>query len=342
MFALHAVTIAQFSFVQITDLHIADGKYNLYHHDNNGVMFQKVLNAVNGTIPKPAFVVATGDISNIGEGGISTGSEGMYEALTKHLFANRSLYPAPGDLFIDSARHVPIYFTPGNHDYYTRFIPYVTTGTLAYYAKHISPDTDYCVVYKNAVILFVRSGHDAHRSLKEDKDWKKPECSGLSNSQCSWIRNTLKTYSDKRKIIVMHHPAVDVNGIKVDGTVNTIVCDTADGSLCRNRTMFLNICDSNHVDVVLNGHSHQNVVCNRAGKVVDNNWALGTRYVQTAPGFLGCYRIITVDSGFVYVGIPQITSSIDDKNISSPGVLKYDETFANTENFISFGELKIQ
>jgi hypothetical protein len=106
----------------------------------------------------------------------------------------------------------------------------------------------------------------------------------------------------------MHHPPSNANGIFYDGTPCTQVLDTADGSILNNRTTFLNILDSNHVDIVLCGHVHQNVVCNRAGTVVPENWPTATRYVQTGGGFQGCYRIIIVDSNFVYVGTPQIAS----------------------------------
>ena len=106
----------------------------------------------------------------------------------------------------------------------------------------------------------------------------------------------------------MHHPPSNANGTLYNGTAYTAITDTADGSLLNNRTMLLNICDSNHVDIVLAGHVHQNVVCNRKGAVVADNWSLGTRYVQTDGEFNGSYRIITVDSNFVYVGTPQIAS----------------------------------
>ena len=66
--------------------------------------------------------------------------------------------------------------------------------------------------------------------------------------------------------------------------------------------------DSFHVDVVLAGHSHQNVVVDREGNVVDDNCnTCGTRYVQTGPAFGGCYRSITVDSTFVTVSAPLVS-----------------------------------
>jgi 3',5'-cyclic AMP phosphodiesterase CpdA len=300
------ISFAQFTFAHITDLHVADGMFNVGSYDLNGVEFQIVLNNLNNLNTPLAFVAASGDISNMGSAGTVSGTEGMYGALTGHLFANQLTNPAPGDFFIDANRTIPIYFAPGNHEYYTTLTPPTSDTNLAYYLKHVSPDADYFIVKNNAIILFVRSGWDDNRSILIDQDIDNPEGSGLTLGQCQWVRNTLHTYSNKRKIIVMHHPPSNANGILYDGTPYTAIIDTADGSLMNNRTMFLNICDSNHVDIVLCGHVHQNVVCNRKGTVVPENWPSGTRYVQTAGEFQGSYRIITVDSNFVYVGTPQL------------------------------------
>lgn len=108
----------------------------------------------------------------------------------------------------------------------------------------------------------------------------------------------------------MHHPAVNVAGTNSDGTPFIgVITDTADNSITNNRTNFLNICDSNHVDIVLNGHEHQNVVANRKGHVISENWPDSTRYVQTAAAFNRSYRIITVDSSFVTVSTPMRSCS---------------------------------
>jgi 3',5'-cyclic AMP phosphodiesterase CpdA len=128
---------------------------------------------------------------------------------------------------------------------------------------------------------------------------------GLSDNQCSWLRNILSSNSGKRKIIVMHHPPVNAAGTNSDGTPFTaFTLDTASYSLQNNRTNFLNICDSNHVDVVLAGHEHQNVVANRKGDTINENWPNGTRYVQTAASFNRSYRMITVKPDFVTVSPP--------------------------------------
>jgi 3',5'-cyclic AMP phosphodiesterase CpdA len=248
--------------------------------------------------PKPAFVLATGDISNIGNSSAVSG--GMYTALTQHLYPSNLLYPAVGALHIDSAQTIPMYFAPGNHDYYTTLLPPGTLtqlNTLPNYAKYIAPDSDYAVNTPICVILFVRSGTDISYLISTD-----PKGSGLTNAQITWIRSELAANSTKRKIIVMHHPGANLNGTNCDGSAYTSVTSASQSSFYVNRTEFLNICDSNHVDVVLTGHQHQNVVVDRNGTLVaDNCNTCGTRYVQTGPAFAGCYRAITVDSSFVTV-----------------------------------------
>ncbi len=101
----------------------------------------------------------------------------------------------------------------------------------------------------------------------------------------------------------MHHPALNVAVTNSHGTPFTpAISDTSYNSIQNNRTNFLNVCDSNHVDVVLNGHEHQNVVANRQGDTVAENWHNGTRYVQTAAAFNRSYHIVTVVQDFITVG----------------------------------------
>ena len=111
----------------------------------------------------------------------------------------------------------------------------------------------------------MRSGWDISYLISLD-----PKASGLSDAQCNWIRSELGLNSGKRKMIVMHHPAANFTGTNCDATTHTAIADSATATMYVNRTTFLNICDSNHVDVVLAGHSHQNVVVDRQGNQVDD------------------------------------------------------------------------
>jgi 3',5'-cyclic AMP phosphodiesterase CpdA len=296
---------AQFSFVHMSDMHVSNIPSS--NSDTNAQYFQCAIKEFAALDPKPAFVIVTGDIADIG----NLQPDGMYPTITQHLFPPSLTNPAVGDYFIDSAKTIPIYFTPGNHEYWTGFdsihVP-ISNDTLFYYPKYIAPDTDYVINTDIAIIVFLRSGHDSPYGYPPN-----PAIimgTGLSNAQCSWLRNILSQNSNKRKIIVMHHPPVNAAGTNSDGTPFTALpLDTATNSLQNNRTHFLNICDSNHVDVVLAGHEHQNVVANRKGDTISENWPSGTRYVQTAAAFNRSYRIITVDSAFVTVSRPMRSCS---------------------------------
>ncbi len=297
-------TFAQFTFVHITDLHVSDASSYVNSVDNNAEKFQCYIKEFAELTPRPAFIVASGDISNIG----NVGPYGMYPMLTQYLFPGLILNPGVGEYFIDSARTIPIYFTPGNHDYRTGNLPPLSTTDLTYYSKYVAPDTDYVLTTNDAVVLFLRSGYDENRPLWEDSNPMNPESSGLTNAQCNWIRNVLSNNSNKRKIIVMHSPTVNVVGKNPDGTVYAgSILDGADGSILHNRITFMNICDSNQVDVVLAGHVHQNVVASRSGNIVNENWPDSTRYVQTGAAFDGSYRIISVDPSFVTVSPPLLS-----------------------------------
>lgn len=303
MFITVTGSFAQFTFVHISDLHVCDNTTlgNIGNYDMDGAMFECCLRQFRALNPKPAFVVASGDISNVGMIGIT---DGMYGALTCHLYPAPISNPGPGAYYIDAALTIPIYFTTGNHEYYQLIVPPIIKNTPQYYAENVSPDSDYVITMNNAVLLFLRT--DGDRPLWEDSSPLIGESKGITAAQCSWLRHTLGAAGNKRKIIVMHHPPVNVAGTNVDGSPFTdYIAGTDDGSILNNRDVFLNICDSNHVDVVLAGHIHQNVVANRAGNVVDNNWPDATRYVQTCEEFHGGYRIITVDSSFININDPQ-------------------------------------
>lgn len=309
---------AQFSFVHITDLHIADGS-SAGGYDLNGVIFEQVIDEINNLNPKPAFVVATGDISHAG----AYGSNGMFPAITQYLYPDSMSNPAPGDYFIDSLHTIPIYFIPGNHDYRTTNVP-PWNGDLTYFTAYLCSEPDYFFVHQNTAIICMNSGYDDLRPLWEDTNVMSPESSGFTNEQIIWLRAVLSANANKLKIILMHSPPVNVVGLFCDGSVFTgTFVDMADGSIKYNRDVFLNTCDSNNVDAVVAGHAHQNVVVSRSGVIVNENWADSTRYVQTGASLNGCYRIISVDSGFVNVGFPQIAQPTSVNETYSSDVVIY-------------------
>jgi UDP-2,3-diacylglucosamine pyrophosphatase LpxH len=297
-----------FTFIHLSDLHVSTVPSAVNQCDLNGAEAKCYLQTFAAMNPRPAFVLCTGDISNIGNSTDVPG--GMYTALTQYLYPHGLSNPGVGALFIDSAQTIPIYLAPGNHDYYTSLTSFsLSTETLPYidslpnYVQNIGPDSDYAVSTNISVVLFMRSGHDISYLISTD-----PKGSGYTDAQISWMRTVLQQNQNKRKIIVMHHPPSDANGYAC-GIANFSGNGTdSSSSFLNNRDVFLDLCDSFHVDLVLAGHVHQNVVVNRYGNVIDENCdTCGTRYVQTGPAFAGCYRAITVDSSFITVSKPMLS-----------------------------------
>ena len=287
-------SFAQFTFIHLSDMHVSSIPFA--ESDTNAQYFHCYIKEFANLAPKPAFVAVSGDVSNVG----NLSPDGMYPVITQYLFPPTQTNPGIGDYYIDSAKTIPIYFVPGNHEYWVALVnPPVSNDTLTYYKKFLIPDEDYAITNDIAVIVFLRSGSDSTITASNKKG------RGLSNEQIAYLRDVLRIHKDKRKIIIMHHPAVNAVGTNSDGTPFTgVINSPEDCSIANNRTTFLNICDSNHVDVVLDGHEHQNVVANRAGKVISENGLDSTRYVQTAAGFNRSYRIITVDASHVTVSPP--------------------------------------
>jgi 3',5'-cyclic AMP phosphodiesterase CpdA len=317
-------SFAQFTFVDISDMHVSDIPFQ--NSDTNGQYFQCYIKEFANLNPKPAFVIVTGDISNAG----NVAPNGVYPTITQYLFPPSLTNPAIGEYFIDSAMTIPIYFTPGNHEYWKELVnPPPSSDTLTYYKEFLTPDTDYTITTSLAVLVFLRSGSDVYASTTNI------EGNGLTLAQCAYLRSTLNANSSKRKIVIMHHPAVNAVGTNSDGTPYTgPISDTADNSIINNRTTFLNICDSNHVDIVLNGHEHQNVVADRKGYVINENCLdSSTRYIQTAAAFNRSYRIITVNPTVInvsaplrscnsFVGINEVSNSLNISVFPNPAIDK--------------------
>lgn len=292
-------TFSQFNFIHITDLHVGDGSPEglIGNCDVNGTKFNCCIRKYKIMHPKPEFIIASGDISNVG----NLPPDGMYSAITRHIYPQPLKYPQPGEYYIDMAQTIPIYFTPGNHEYYAGIVPPIFLSEPTYYEEHISPDRDYVLYIGNAVILMVRAGYNL--PFWEGVNPFTAKANGLTDEQCQWMRYQLSAAGNKRKIIVMHQPVQESSGIHLaDSASNPLPDDN--GSFENNRTTFRNICDSFHVDVVLFGHTHDNVVLNRRGYIVDENWRGGVRYVQTASELDGSYRVITVRNDFITVGNP--------------------------------------
>jgi 3',5'-cyclic AMP phosphodiesterase CpdA len=307
---------SSFSFIHLSDLHVSTVTSAVNQCDVNGAKASCYLPFFAAMNPKPAFILGTGDISNIGNSTAVPG--GMYSAITQYLYPHGLQYPAPGALFIDSAKTIPIYLAPGNHEYYTTLTGFsLTTETLPLldsipnFVQNIGPDSDYAISTPISVVLVMRSGYDVSYTISFD-----PKGSGYTPAQIDWMRSVLAANQNKRKILIMHHPPSNDEGTTCGIATNSAISNDSSATFYYNRHAFIDICDSFHVDLVLCGHSHQNVVVDKNGNMIDENCdTCGTRYVQTGPAFAGCYRLITVDSNFITVGKPQL--SCDSATVST-------------------------
>ncbi len=241
---------SSFTFIHLSDLHVSTVPSAVNQCDLNGAKAQCYLQTFAGMEPKPAFILCTGDISNIGNSTAVPG--GMYTALTQYLYPHGLMYPGVGSLFIDSAQTIPIYLAPGNHEYYTTLTSFsIATETLPLldsipnYVQNIGPDSDYAISTDISVILFMRSGHDVSYLISTD-----PKGSGYTDAQISWMRSVLAQNQNKRKIVVMHHPPSDAGGYSCGIATFSGNGTDSSSSFYYNRDAFLNICDSFHVDLV--------------------------------------------------------------------------------------------
>ena len=295
----------KFYFIHITDMHVSTIPYFTELFDYNANKANCYFNYFFNLNTKPAFIVASGDISNFGH----LHPTGMYHILTNILYPKNIFYPNPGDLYIDSTLLIPIYFAPGNHDYYS--ITYLPEGgytflpfSLEYYSYYLSPDTDYFVLKDNLILISLRSGPDSTSGDYMNSPYYLG--SGLTIEQCNWLRDILYQNVDKRKVIFMHH---------------------CPWNLANNKDVFVNICDSAKVDVVLCGHTHQNTVKDKNFNNVDENFTGGTRFIETAAAIDLFYREITIEDTFVFVSQPKIVTdciSNINKKYSTNEILFYD------------------
>ena len=96
-----------FYFVHISDTHLLHRLFD--RNETSKKRLDSVLEYIISFNEKPAFVVITGDLVEWGSG--VSGSMN-YRTLMKCFYEKDNRY------YADSNYSIPVYFTPGNHDYY--------------------------------------------------------------------------------------------------------------------------------------------------------------------------------------------------------------------------------
>jgi predicted MPP superfamily phosphohydrolase len=245
----HAVKIIdeepeEFSFVQLTDLHI--GKvYNLI---NEKEMLADVIHYVNEEV-KPDFVVLSGDLVD------------WYNSRNK-----RNFFLELQEIIVmcDS----PVFTIPGNHDRYEHrlLLLYNPFYDLSNYHFYINPLNDYAFEYGNMNFLLLDSGYDYSRWEIKLNIWSPtPEGSGLTDTQIYLIENELGN-DEINQNIIMHHPAV--NEID-DYGLFSVPDDLPSGNdecIAFNREKFIEYCLASNVSLVLAGHTHNNKILDFLGE----------------------------------------------------------------------------
>lgn len=221
-------------FVHVTDTHIL---HQLYDPSETRIdKLQNLIDNINSFPQKPSFIAITGDLVEWGNG--MSGSLN-YMALINCFHKNDSQY------YIDSNFSIPVYFTPGNHDYYQYW-------NLINYHRFINKDKRYVVTFDNTSLFFIDSGFHCLMPIK----FLRVLGSGITRHNIRWLDNSLKNCESKHKIILMHHPAINWFNSDV---------------IARNRYLFIDLCEKYDVDLVLTGHTHASRVFDNEGNFYPNN-----------------------------------------------------------------------
>ena len=264
-----------FYFVHITDTHVVNKLFD--RNEVSKKRFTTVIEKIISLNPKPAFVVLTGDIVEWG-GSDVTGAMN-YQTLLE------CLYEQNDQLYIDDGYTIPLYTTPGNHDY-------MSDNSLENYhtyidKNHVIEGDRYIVTLHEVSLFFMDSGFEYIL-----EPWDYSFGSGLYDGDIEWLEDTLSECTSKHKIILMHHPAInfrDIFGVMID-------------VIARNRENFIDVCLKYDVDLVLAGHTHDSIVFdsdeNKIGDLPLKCSEYSTLFVQTDDCKQGInYRIISYVNG---------------------------------------------
>ncbi len=302
-----------FYFVHLTDTHIKHKLYDIT--EKTKARLSTVIDHIISFEKKPAFIVITGDLTEWGGSGV-TG------ALNCMAFAD-CFYEMDGQLYADEELSIPVYTTPGNHDY-------CFNRNLKNYHKyidknHIDENDRYIVTHENVSLFFMDSGPNYYLN---PFTWIDICGEGFYNCDIEWLEDSFKNTSQK-KIVLMHHPAV--NKRNKWGFIG--------GVLIRNRENFIDLCDEYDAELVLAGHTHHAVVYDSNQNLYNdlplNSSMYPTLHVQSddCKGSIH-YRNISIigDDIWVEESVELKTDMLNENSIKS----RYEYIFLNIEKYISY------
>jgi len=267
-----------FYFVHITDTHV---KHKIF--DSTEISEKKLRSLIDQVCSfekKPAFIVITGDLTEWGGNRIS----GALNCLA----FDSCFYTKNSSLYADPGYSIPIFTTPGNHEYcYNR--------NLTNYYRFIHPVDRYIVKYQDISLFLMNSGPSYYEELY---NWfENIDGDGLYDNDIEWLESHLEECNSSIKIVLMHHPAINVRDI------NGIMWNV----LARNRVFFISLCEQYEVEAVLAGHTHNEGIFDGNETFYYVNTSLNcslypTLFVQTDDCKQGVhYRNVSIRSNNVWL-----------------------------------------
>ena len=314
-----------FYFVHITDTH--------YGKNGARVAVKRLIDEILTWDPKPAFVIVTGDILDLG-----WCSPPVPPVCPTPFFEQESndysVFEGDFQRLVDNG--IPYFVCPGNHDYYSW--PFITWDlNLSKYDDHFPISFESEIIQNSLHIISINSGGD---ELSESP-FRPPKGNGLSD--LDWMEEILDALdgdpdnncdvSPLKKVIMMHHPTINYLSGATHGDLclcwapyyNVLPCDSWDAGVpLYNREQFKQLCNQYEVDVVCSGHIHKSRTYDATMDWSDwegdqdgydkaycpscpdpENYPLSTSdktlYEYTGAAYHGAYRILWVESDGIMV-----------------------------------------
>jgi len=163
------------TFVHLTDLHVGNPAVQDDHlYSDTTTTLRSILAEIKTLVPQPAFIVASGDLTNRGD-------QGSYDNL-KSLIAEAGL-------------DMPVLYALGNHDRRDGFYPAMLGRT-----DNLDAPYDHAQVIDGIHIIVL------------DSSVPNKVGGAFEPGQVDWLKDQLDQHDDLPKLLVMHHaPALDAN-----------------------------------------------------------------------------------------------------------------------------------
>lgn len=257
------------TFVHLTDLHVGNPAVADEHlYSDTSATLAAILKDVKRLDPKPAFIIASGDLTNRGDAA-------SYSEL-KRIFAEAEL-------------DIPVLYALGNHD--TR---------PGFYETILGRSDDMLVPYDHDEVI------DGIHIITLDTSVPGKVGGALEPGQVEWLKSTLEAHPDLPKLISMHHaPALDEDNLAMEWESLSCADTPVFRDLLRGHNVLGILSGHMHYDRVSNWHGIPVVVGIGQHSGMDVTYLHeGLRMVEAASFAIGTVR----PSGLTLAFVPQATS----------------------------------